>query len=146
MGLISVLVREGQTLDEYWKHFHIYTLNFWRHFMWVDNGQLFVLQGTINPGKLKGGPSHKSPIIQLAFHFLREINLTQLILQWSCRMWYQATSIDGGRCSWPKNEYPPSCNFWIQVSRWHLLWMRLRTIAISPLNAQNSPRWAWIRR
>ena len=37
--------------------------------MWVDNCQLFLLQGPINPRKLEGGPSCKSPVTQLAFFF-----------------------------------------------------------------------------
>jgi hypothetical protein len=30
--------------------------------MWVDNCQLFLFQGIINPRKLKGGPSHNLPV------------------------------------------------------------------------------------
>ena len=52
-------------------------------------------------------------------------------------------NVDGGRRSWSKNEYPP-CNFWIRDAKSRLLWMHLRTAAVSHPNSQNSPRWAWI--
>ena len=82
MRLISVLARKAQRLNEYRKRFHVYTLDFWRHVMWVDNCQLFLLQGTSNPRKLEGGPSHKLPITQLAFH--------SLMIKW----WDQSYPVD----------------------------------------------------
>ena len=136
LGLISVLLRKSEMLIVSLKHFHIHALDSW-HIIWIDNCQLFLFQGMINPRKLEGGPSYKSPITQLAFHSLREIDHTELILQWSCRFWYQATSSGRRRPSWSKNEYPPSCNFWMQVARSHLLCLPLPTIDISHLNSQN---------
>ena len=72
-------------------------------------------------------------------------NHTPLIPQWFCRKWYQGGPIDGGRHSWPKSVYPPSCSPWIQFARSHLPWMRPRTIATSHPNQRELPRWAWIR-
>ena len=69
-GLISILAREGQTLDECHKSFHVDTLKWWWRVMRIDNSKLILLQRANIPRELKGRPSRNSPVLTSVTHYL----------------------------------------------------------------------------